>query len=81
MTKFELTYTDRIYAAKTETECNNVLNNACERCVQTGRHCNDCKGCMINAAYEVMTSNFMLADLDREIEEKLIQTKKRLGLV
>lgn len=81
MTKFEMTYTNRMYQCKTETACNECLNSACDRCIETNRHCNDCKGCMVNAAYEVMTSNFILEDLNREIEEKLIRTQKRLGLI
>ena len=81
MTNFEYVGMKRQYACKSIEDCNEQLNVSCTRCVETGRCWRKCATCAINAAYETMMVNFESIELQQKIEEKLIRTQKRLGLV
>ena len=80
MTKFEYIGAQRQYASANEMEANRNFNASCERCVYSGRCWHSCKGCAIKTAHEIMISNFALDELNREMEERLIRTNRRLGL-
>ena len=80
MTNFEFKGMQLQYASTTKEDCERQFNDSCKRCVETGRCWKNCKCCAINAAHETMMANFEMAELDEKIEEKLIRTKKRLGL-
>lgn len=77
MTKLELNGVRKQYGAKTIKEAQQNMNVSCEMCVFRGWH-KDCKFCPIAQANDIVTRNFEMEQRNRMIEEKLIQTNKRL---
>lgn len=80
MTNFEIVGANRQYGSLTKEEAIRQYNKSCERCCYSGRCWRSCDSCAIKVAHGIVMNNFALDELNKEMEAKLIRTKKRLGL-
>jgi len=78
MSKFESIGIIKQYNCKTVEEATNAMHHSCELCVTRGWR--NCKFCGIAAHHEIVLNNLTMTKKNEEIERKLAETNKRLGL-
>lgn len=81
MTNFEQVGMRMQYGAANKEDAIKKFDASCTACCTNGRCWHACKDCGIKTAHELMLNEFSMDEINRQIEERLIATQKRLGLI